>query len=265
MDGEVRPGTDGLALEGRGLVLSASSVNTFLRCEQQWYYAYVEEIKRPPSIRQAVGLGAHSAIEHNMIQKILSFEDVPSDVVEDVFATEYDRLIVDVEEPEEDPAKAKDNGVLVVREHHTKVAPKIQPTLVEQPVMVNVNGIDYSGYIDIVDDKIRIRDTKTVGRKPSGVSVQYVLAMTGYALAYRELVKQQESEVVLDFLVRTREPYYLPVASGGPVDGLAIKLFARILEDVYHRINEGRFIPTGLAHQACGWCGYRDICPAYRK
>lgn len=247
------------------VVLSASSVATFLRCEKQWEYAYIHEIKRPPSIRQAVGLSTHSAIEHNMRQKIESRIDLPRSDVEDVFVTEYDRLIQDVEAPEESPGKAKDNGILVVRTHHTEVAPKIQPQLVEEPVLIKVNGVDYSGYIDIVDDRLRIRDTKTTGRKPSGVSLQYVMAMTGYALAFRHLTKQQESEVVFDYLVRTKKPYYMPVASGGPVDRHAIRMFAKVVEDIYARILEGRFLPNGLVSQACGWCGYRDICPYYKR
>jgi PD-(D/E)XK nuclease superfamily protein len=246
-------------------VLSASSVATFLRCEQQWYYAYVEKLRRPPSIRQAIGLAAHSSIEHNMTQKIQSRTDEPLDVALDIFSDEYDSLTQDTEEPEEDPVKGKDSGLRTLTVHHKQVAPLIQPIMVEQAVMFDIENVPYSGYIDLVDDRLRIRDSKFVGRKPSGVGTQYITNMTGYAIGYRQLTGKTESEVVLDFHVRTKKPYHLPVASGGPIEDSAIRSFARIVRMVASRIKAGVFLPTGLSHQACGWCGYREICPYYRN
>lgn len=252
---------------GRPQVLSASSISTFMRCEQQWYYAYVEKIRRPPSVRQAIGLAGHAGIAHNMTQKIMSYADEPLDVVLDVFSDEYDELAQDgLEETEtENTAKGKDSGLLTLKVAHLEVAPKIQPVMVEQPVQFEVDGIPYSGYLDLVDDKRRVRDSKFVGKKPGGVNVQYATAMTGYAVSVRQLTGEIESEVVLDYFVRTKKPYHLPVASGGPIEDSAIRFFAKLVKDVNRRIQDGVFLPTGLTHQACGWCGYRDICPAYRK
>jgi CRISPR/Cas system-associated exonuclease Cas4 (RecB family) len=252
---------------GQPQVLSASSISTFMRCEQQWYYAYVEKIRRPPSVRQAIGLAGHAGIAHNMTQKIMSFEDEPLDVVLDVFNDEYDDMALDgLEETEtENTAKGKESGLKTLRIAHLEVAPLIQPVMVEQPIQFDVDGVPYSGYIDLVDDKRRVRDSKFVGKKPGGVNVQYATAMTGYAVAMRQLTGEIESEVVLDYFVRTQKPYHLPVASGGPIEDSAIRFFAKLVKDVNRRIQDGVFLPTGLTHQACGWCGYRDICPAYRK
>ena len=104
-----------------------------------------------------------------------------------------------------------------------------------------------------------------MARKPSGIGVQYFTNMVGYAIGYRQLTGRTEAEVMLDYHVRTKKPYYLPVASGGPIDDSAIRSFARIVRMIANRIKAGVFLPTGLSHQACGWCGYREICPYYRK
>ena len=245
------------------LVLSASSVVTFLRCGQQWYFAHVAGIKSPPSLRQALGVAAHAAIEVNMRQKIDSTLDLELDDVLDAFSTNYDTEIAEVETPEEDPGDLKDRGVRLMTLHHTEVAPKIQPLWVEQPVQFNVNNIPYSGIVDVVDDRHRVRDWKTTGQKPRPGS--YLLNMVGYALGYRQATGETETEVVLDYLVRTKVPQYIPIASGGPIDQTAIVSFAGTIEQVAAAIQAGTFVPNGLLSGACSWCGYKNICPAYQS
>lgn len=244
------------------LILSASSIATFLRCGQQWFFAYVERVVSPPTIRQTLGISAHAAIERNMAQKAFSGADLPEEDVLDTYSDHWDRLVSDVEEEDEDPGKAKDSGAKLVRLHHREVAPGIQPFWVEQQVQFAVNDVPYSGTIDLVDSKSRIRDWKTTKRTPSQAS--YLLQMTGYALAYRHLTGETESEVVLDYLIRTQKPSYLPVASGGPIDGDSIVKFSNIVGRVAAAIEAGHFIPNGLSNNACSWCGYTNICPAFR-
>lgn len=199
-----------------------------------------------------------------MSQKTYSGLDLPEEAVLDTFSTHYDRLVTDVEDDgDEDRGKAKDSGIGLVRLHHRDVAPGIQPFWVEEPVQFAIDGIPYSGTIDLVDDKSRIRDWKTTKRKPT--QVNHLLQMTGYALAYRHLTGDTESEVVLDYLIRTKVPQYLPVASGGPIDGDSIVRFASVVTSVHEAIQAGRFVPNGLMSNACSWCGYREICPAYKN
>ncbi len=70
--------------------------------------------------------------------------------------------------------------------------------------------------------------------------------MTGYALAYRQITGQKEQDTILDFLVATNKPYYLPVVAGGPVSDDAIVRFATVVEEVYSSIKAGRFPHNGL-------------------
>lgn len=241
-------------------------MGTFLRCGQQWYYAYVMGIKSPPSVRQSLGIAAHKAVELNMRQKLDTFSDIPLSDFRDAFSTEYDSVIGDVSAPEEDAGKAKDSGIKLMTLHHKLVAPTIQPLWVEQPIQFSVNDIPYSGQIDLVATnpleatmKKTVRDTKTTSRRPSGGA--YFLNMTGYAIGYREATGETEDGVALDYLVRTKVPQYVPIESGGPVDDQSILRFTQVITSVYDAITAGRFIPNGIYNNACSYCGYNQICP----
>jgi len=255
-------------VEADDLVLSASSVATFLRCGQQWFYAYVENRKSPPSVKQALGLASHGAVEYNMRQKITSKVDAPLDEVLDAFSDSWNGMAPDIEIDEDDPApwKVKDNGIKIVRKHHTEVAPAIQPLYVEEPVRFDINSIPYSGTIDLVDQKRRVRDLKTTGRTPSK-GKSHLLQMTGYALGFRQATGETEAEVMLDYFIyyAKQAPKYLPIASGGPIDDAHVVTFSKIVGDVYGQIMDGRFLPNGIEGTACSWCGYTDICPAYKE
>jgi CRISPR/Cas system-associated exonuclease Cas4 (RecB family) len=261
-------------------VLSGSSVNTYLRCQLQWHYAYVLQLRRPPSIKQGLGITAHEAVGMNMEQKTLTFMDLPSEEVVQKFEDEWDVLAVDIEDiteevrigkkgqplksKKETKAQAKASGIKAVMKHHEEVASQIQPVWVERQIQFKINeSIDWTGIFDASDDRGRVRDWKFVSRRPDSGGA-YILPMIGYALGYRQISDSIETEIVLDHIVRTEEPYYLPLASGGPITDEAIAQFARIVTDVKRSIDAEIFMPTGLQSHACSWCGYADICPAYR-
>lgn len=245
-------------------LFSASSLATFLRCGAQWEYAYVYAIKRPPNVRMVIGVAAHEAVETNYRQKLGTRLDLPVSDVTDAFADAFTRLTEDVEDDPEEPAGvAKDSGVLLVEKYQEIVAPTVQPLYVEQEIQFNINDIPYAGFIDLVDDTGRVRDLKTTKRKP-GSRTNYAIAMTGYAVGYRQLTGQVEAGVTLDYMIRTQKPYYYPAASAGPISDAGIAAFAKVISGVSESIQRGIFLPTGLNTGACGYCPYTDLCPAFR-
>lgn len=254
------------------LVLSGSSITTFLRCGKQWYFAYIEGIKSPPTLKQVVGIATHAAVETNMRQKVDTKIDLPTADVVDAFITSYDQQLPDVDKNgDDDPGESKDSGVAITKLYQEKVAPDIQPLWVEREIQFAVDGQPYSGVIDLVEERPGlfgaervIRDTKTTGRKPAAGG-SYGIAMTGYALAYREQTGDVEADIVLDYLVRTKTPQYVPINSGGPVEDDTIKQFGSIVGQVAAAVQAGSFLPNGIQNNSCGWCGYRDICSDYKR
>lgn len=259
------------------LVLSASSVTTFLRCGQQWAYAYVAGIKAPPSLRAIRGIAAHAAVEVDMRQKIASKVDIPINDMLDAYDTSWQAEAINgyTVINDEKPGEVKDKGYELVSLYRETVAPGIQPVLVEEPIQFAINGQAYSGQIDIGEEidvdlgwgppekRLVIRDTKTTGRTPPDDG-GYLLNMTGYAIAQRQATGRTEADTVLDYLIATKEPKYKEIRMGGPITDAQIAQFAGIVGQVSAAINAGRFVPNGLVSGACGWCGYRAICPAYQ-
>lgn len=246
-------------------LFSASSLATFLRCGKQWEYAYVYVIKSPPNLRMMLGIAAHEAVEVNYRQKLVTRLDMPADEVADAFSDAFERMATDVDERGETETKgeAKDSGVKLVETYQEVVAPTIQPLYVEQEVQFTIDDVPYTGNIDLVDETGRVRDLKTTKRRPSA-RTDYALAMTGYAVGYRQMTGHIETGITLDYMVRTQKPYYYPAATEGPVSADGIATFAAVLRGVSESVQHGIFLPTGLNTGACSWCGYQQICPAFR-
>jgi RecB family exonuclease len=247
--------------------LSASSVLTFLRCEYQWYLAYVEGHVSPPSFAQARGIAVHKAVEANMVQKVQSHEDMHVEDMKDAFSTSWNQEGKDgfQDDAKKDEGEVKDAGIALTALHHKEVSPLIQPMWVEEPVQFDINGITYSGQIDIVDEMFRVRDTKTTGSKPRPES--YLFGMTGYAVAARQKAGLEEADVILDYLVATKNPYYLPVNAGGPVSDDQIRRFTATVEAVAKGIKKAAWVPNGLQGRGVceSMCGYKHLCPYYMK
>ena len=259
------------------LVLSASSVTTYLRCGTQWWFAYVVGVKSPPSLRAIRGIAAHAAVEMDMRQKMITGIDVPVDDMLDAYDSSWVAETVDgfAVGEDEDPGVVKDKGVELVRLYHKVVAPTIQPIMVEEPIQFAINGQAFSGQIDLVEEievdlgfgepenRLVIRDTKTTGRTPADGA--YLLNMTGYAVSQRQKTGRIEADIVLDYLIALKEPKYKEIRMGGPVTDEQIVQFAGVVGSVSAAINAGRFVPNGIVNGSCSWCGYTAICPAFIK
>lgn len=247
-------------------VLSGSSLNTFLRCAKQWEYSYVHRFKMPPALRMVKGTAGHKAAEVHMLAKLETGVDGPVDVALDAFSDSFDEESHDSpEEPDKGLTKAsvKDKAVGEVKFWHKEVAPPIIPALIEQPISFIINGVPWTGTMDLVDAERRVRDWKFTGKTPSSADA-YILNMVGYAIGYRTLTGEIESQIVLDHIVGLKEPKYVAIKSDGPVSDQSIIAFADIVDSARRSIEAGIFPPTGLKSGACSWCGYKKICPAFQ-
>jgi hypothetical protein len=247
---------------------SASSIATFMRCAKQWEYAYIYEFKRPPSLRMIIGTSAHAAEEVNFRGKLDTGLDLALDDVLDVFSDAFDSGVAEADRAPEDEketkSQAKDSGIATLTVYHETVAPTIEPLWVEHEGLIHINDIPYSYTIDLVDTTGRVRDHKYTKRRPQGPG-DYRLALIGYAMGYRHETGAVETDVVLDYMVRTQKPYHWPVSAGGPVPERAEIAFAGILSMVQKAVEEEVFLPTGLTNHACSWCGYQSICKDYQN
>lgn len=246
-------------------VLSGSSLNTFMRCPRQWEYAYVYRLRRPPKLRMVVGTAGHAAVELDLRQKIDTFQDLPVDDVVDQFSTTYDAEAQEAEyDGDKELGERKDHGVKSVRFWHKEIAPAIRPMLIEEPVAFTINDQAWTGTLDLVDMDLVLRDWKFTGRTPSSGEA-YLLNMVGYALGFRAATGLTESRIEINNIVGLKKTTtHVPIKSDGPVPDRSIEAFSMIVSEAQRSIAAGIFPATGITSGACSWCGYRDICPAYK-
>jgi hypothetical protein len=245
-------------------VLSGSSLNTFLRCARQWEYAYVYRYKRPPKLRMVTGTAGHKGLEVHLLSKRETHEDGPLDVALDAYSDSFDLEVQEAEDASTaERGEWKDKGARSVKLWHKEVAPTIRPKLVEQPVSFRINGVPWTGTLDLSDENNVIIDHKFPNRTPTDGG-SYLVNLVGYAIGFRELTGEIETQVRLDNIVQLKTPKIVKISSDGPVTDQAIAAFADTVESATRSIQAGIFPPNGLSGNACSWCGYTSICSAYK-
>jgi hypothetical protein len=210
------------------LILSSSSVSTWLDCHLQWYFRYVLQLDGNPSPELKLGIAVHEHVEELLEPGhggSLSIDPEVTDLV-DVWVA--------------------------------NVQPELEPTLVEEVYRLDVNGIGYQSILDYADGEIAC-DLKTTARRPP--AGRYRVPMIGHALGYRALTGKKERGRRLDYIVKTKAPYHWPETIEGPATLDDVVEFGGTIEQVANGIAREDYAATGLdSPYACATCPYRDEC-----
>ena len=252
--------------------ISASSIDTYNRCPEQWRRRYVEGHKIPPGIALIRGTAVHKGAEHNFKQKIESKVDLPKQEVidvscstfEDVIRNEGLELTLDQRAEGRDKVigKAKDSVAALTGLLSDEVAHDIQPVAVEEEIRIKLPNAtrDLLGYLDIRTQD-SIDDIKTAGKSKwaseAGTHTQFIL----YSLMYKAKTGTDPGRVNIHELVSGGKPKYNKVS---------IKFSTDDYEPLVRRINatlkgiDGGFFPP--ATPGAWWCspnscGYWVTCP----
>lgn len=223
----------------RPVVYSASSVNAYLTCHLAWYFSYVLGEDGEQSEPQRVGIKIHDFAERSLKH----------------LGTAYQ-----TDDPEIAPlAKVWNEDILPTYR---------RPVLIEAEFQLEVNDIPFSGILDAVDEHVMedvigsplflvLRDTKSTGSRPS--PGKYRFAMTGYWLGAEDLLGRPVDAAQLDWIVRTKKPYYWLEAMD-PITEADVAIFAATLETVAEGVAREDYQPTGLGTWACKPCNHRAVC-----
>jgi hypothetical protein len=163
-------------------VLSPTQVSTYVDCSAKWWYKHALHLPERKNTNLGIGIAFHEAISENFRQKLETKEDLPETGVQSLFRSSWDGIKDTLEfTPGENPVELAHMGEALVGEYMSKVAPRIQPAAVEQPVEGEIAGVKVCGRIDVLDVQGRIIDAKTAGRKPSGIAPNYRFQIATYA------------------------------------------------------------------------------------
>lgn len=238
--------------------LSVSAINTYLTCPARFMFRYEMGLKIPPKAAMTFGKCTHEAIEYNYNHKMDTGKDLPVSEVQEYFAYKMEEA-KDETEWDEDPNQLKDEGVQIVEVYHNNVAQNIFPVAVEEKVEIPVAGVNFLGFVDLIDQNGIIRDTKTAKRKPNQKDIDKNIQVTAYSMAYRQLFGKQEGGIAFDYLIRNKKPKVEEIKTARTEQDH--KRFEKIVGSVIQAISNKIYYPN-MNHFSCSpdFCGYWHEC-----
>lgn len=249
------------------LVLSSSSAQAYLACPYRFYLQYVEMHEGVQSMQSAVGVAVHAGAEH-FYREYLDTEregEIPVEEVLEVADLAYMLEIEGIVDGDEDLMKMRPVVGRVMVVYLEDVATQIvdQVRGVEHEGRAVIDGIDYSGHLDVVTDAVR--DTKVLKSKPR-YPEKYLFQLTGYDLILEATTGDRGADRILDIIIRLvrDRPRYDPI-SYGESTYRQIEDFRRKLHHVANGIAQLKFPPEGLATGECKYCPVRYECEPYQK
>ena len=253
--------------------LSPSQLEMYCKCPEQYRRRYMEGEIIPPGIAALQGKGFHGGAEANMRQKIESHRDLKATEIQELAAVSFDEAAkggycLSAEEELRGAkavlADAKDTTIVMAGAHAVQQAPDYQPVLVEEKIRIELPSAthDLLGIIDLADDKDRVTDFKTSGKRKSQADADSSVQLTTYHAAFKARMGRDPSEVRLDTMVKTKRNLERDVVSSTrqPKDFQAL---ANRINVVSQSIQLGIFPPTTPGVWWCSgkFCGYYPTCP----
>lgn len=241
--------------------LSASRVNTFMRCGMQYYFRYCDGLISPPSGALAVGSSFHSSIAKDYLQKANTRANLPLDEVMDFFSEDWQERKHEVQWWEgEEPGRFKDQGYGLLEAYYNEIALAVQPASVEREFEIQFANKDWNfiGYIDRVDEDGVIAETKTVGQTPPRPKTDHKGQIVAYTTGYRS-EGHVESESRLEYAVKLKTPKI--VSYPFKVSNTEVDFFLAQIARVASLIENEVFMPNRTS-RLCNqrWCGYSQAC-----
>lgn len=249
------------------------------RCEVQYRFRYEEGIPGGAGIHGIRGSGFHAGTAHNFRQKIKTRRDLPLREVLDVAAESIDLAFKgEVYLTEEERSigiaplrgKVKDLAVAMTRHHHLRVAPFVQPALVEETIKVTPHKAvlprPLVGRIDLVTTEDDLLDDKTVWREPQEGQEHVDQQLTMYAMLFQAKTGRLPRNVGFDYVYGSNRHSLHHVRRLSKRDHVDLKAMVETLQTVEASIKTGIFRPTDPTSWACSekWCSYWHICPFVR-
>ena len=250
--------------------ISQSMLGQFLRCPAQFERVWVYGERVPPGIAARRGSGTHKAAEINHLQKIDSGVDLPIADLQDAARDEYVRLIQEegifipreqLSEKNKIMAEGLDDTTRLAKLYGEKLAPSIQPVLVEQRVRMDVGlGVALEGTIDVLTVDNWLPDLKTSGKSKGKSEADLSLQLSLYAALVAHHTGKWPTKISLEVLVNLKEPILqsLPT-SRGPHD---FAMLMNRIQMMLAQVEAGLFPPCDPGHWMCSpnWCGFYTTC-----
>lgn len=247
--------TDHVRPDTLGELLSPSQVNTYLTCPAKWYFRYLLGLSEPATGSLALGKAFHETLARNFRQKMESKCDMDAAQARDVFRQAWASNSTEAElREDEDASELAATGEALVTAYIGEAARSIVPRAVELPVEGEIAGVKARGIVDVVDVDGRVLDFKTASKRPNGVTADYGLQLTTYAM----ITPGASGSCRLDTVTKTKTVQVIQQTYevGAEERRLAETLYPMVQES----IRDGIYPP----HRNCTLCS-RKHCGYWRE
>lgn len=242
------------------------------KCWAQYEQRYILGNRVPPGIAPAIGTGVHRGAETNFRQKVDSHEDMPTAEIVEAAVSGFELEVASgIELTAEESSRgkgivlgeAKDQTASLAAVHAATQAPDYQPVAVEHRTTIVLPRAthDLLTITDLRDNRDRVADFKTAGKKKSQGEADSSVQLTVEAAAFHIDTGRQAAEVRLDVLVKTKQPYRQVLATHRTIADF--HALTNRINAMLAMIEKGIFPPTTPGAWWCSprWCGYWATCP----
>jgi len=250
-------------------VYSFSRVTTFEQCPRRFRYQYVDGVKQAfRGVEAFMGQQVHSAIEWLFVERDRAAAPTAAKAVE-YYCACWDREVVVggapvrvIKHGTEMESYRRAGAELVSRFHGEQfVSDRLETVALEKHFTVELGGCHrFQGFIDRLardsDGLLHLIDFKTGRRAPSSFEGKEADQVRAYALAMFMETDAGEIELRLEFLrARKRLRSRIERADAEAVEQSLVSRIAALEDSTVFPPVQGIL---------CDWCGYNDICEAYR-
>ncbi len=165
--------------------LSASSLERFERCPEQWRAHYLDGVREPPSVAMATGRAFGAAIAAYFQARIDGLALSAADV-DDRLVGELEAAYAEAEPREkEDPERSREGARAATRAYLERIAPGIEPVATERKVVFGFPDCEWQvvGYLDletadgvVIDHKLGERHVAEGRAHTDAQATSYLLA-----------------------------------------------------------------------------------------
>ena len=259
--------------------LSPSSLTMFRRCPRQFQERYLHGRKERPAEAPVIGTAVHAGLERNFAKKIESHEDLPTHELIDWFmdegfaatvAREQEKAGTDIHW-DTDPESARARGKKMLGEYQNTVSPRIQPVGVEGSVSVDFGlPVPVVGRFDLLRESSTIdwKTGKSTRRKPQEswrIQAAVYGEATGRPVEFHSISATVKGAVTIVTPLESEALLVHPSeAQRAQIRRSLQSIAAEMVFDMRLYGPDETWPTHGTLHDwACGYCGFRNDCPAW--
>jgi DNA helicase II / ATP-dependent DNA helicase PcrA len=239
------------------LKLSASAVENYRKCPQQYLFSYLWSLKEGPRAALSFGSVIHTTIKR-FVDQLKKGVKLPFDEVQRIYETEWSSAGYEDDYQEEEYKK---DGLEQLRVFHAGMI-QAPPEIMEQEKGFELpleNDVILTGRLDQVNSlggfDVEIVDYKT-GKPRKDADARKALQLSIYALAAREIFEWNPVRLVFHYLQNNQ----MQVTTR---DAKQIDEAERIIQETAADIRAREF--KACPGFACRSCAYKPICPAHEE